>query len=131
MESSTVELRLFRYYSQGRDGGSWHYMRRDQGYNNSITSSHDPIDGYDVKSLDAEELVAMAARYESKLKKGEKLELVDVTIKTDVVPVPFDQGDILEERRRLALKKLTASDVAALGLEQLAAYDKLKFHNED
>jgi hypothetical protein len=38
-------------------------------------------------------------------------------------------GEYLEERRRLALSKLQADDIEALGLKPLAAYNKLKNHN--
>lgn len=40
-------------------------------------------------------------------------------------------GEFLEERRRLALSKLQADDIEALGLKPLAAYNKLKNHNVD
>lgn len=56
-------------------------------------------------------------------------EFVKVTISTDIDTVPMDQNEFLEERRRQALEKLTLDDIQALGVEGMATYSKLKFHN--
>lgn len=41
------------------------------------------------------------------------------------------KGEFLEERRRIALGKLQGDDIEALGLHNLATYNKLKFHKAD
>lgn len=49
---------------------------------------------------------------------------VEVEDLTDV-----DEGEYREMRQRIALKKLTESDIRALGIVNIATYIKTKYHN--
>jgi ATP:corrinoid adenosyltransferase len=54
-----------------------------------------------------------------------------VTVTTVTEHLSTDEGDILEERQRVALAKLSRDDVKALGLENIAMYSMLKFHKTE
>jgi aspartate/methionine/tyrosine aminotransferase len=54
-----------------------------------------------------------------------------VTVTTVTEHLSVEEGDILEERRRVALAKLSRDDVKALGLENIAMYSMLKFHKTE
>lgn len=43
----------------------------------------------------------------------------------------LDKDEFMEERRKVALSKLQSDDIEALGLQKLATYNKLRYHNLD
>lgn len=60
---------------------------------------------------------------------GFDCELVKITVSTKVEDEFIDDEVLKELRQRAALKKLTDSDVKALGLTNIAVYIKTKYHN--
>jgi hypothetical protein len=57
-----------------------------------------------------------------------EVQYVKVIVNTDTDVIDLDKDEFLEEKRRVALNKLSQDDIKALGLEKLATYNKLKYH---
>lgn len=127
--TNTVKLRLLQSYAQTRSGKVYRYIKSSGSYGPSYTS--DPIDAQNLIELDPEDLIRSLEAAIAKSPADDQITLVDVEITTTVTPVDMGSGDLLEIRRKKALKKLNADDVAALGVEKLAAYNKLKYHDSD
>lgn len=98
--------------------------------NYKYSTVDDPLLADTVGDKSPEQIVKAMAWLKTKAKNAETVELVDVEVKTSVTPVDFNEGDLLEHRRKVALSKLDDLDVEALGIEKMAAYNKLKFHGE-
>ena len=129
MDEHNISFRLFRIQRQTRSGTNWEYYKT--GSYNALNFTSDPLEAHDLKDKDISEIVKLGALRESKIGTSEKFELVDVEIKTTITHVPFDSGDILEQRRKMAFEKLSRSDIEALGIEKLASYNKLKFYGSE
>lgn len=130
METNTITVRVFRVKAQHRTGEDWKFARKiSDRYN--FTHTVDPLEADNMMEADADTLVGHYSTIQDHMKNGEKIELVDVEITSSIRPIDLDSGEFLEIRRKRALNKLNDSDVAALGIEKLATYNKLKFHNGD
>jgi hypothetical protein len=67
--------------------------------------------------------------YQLALRKYQReVEFVKVTVNSNTDIIDLDKDEYLEEKRRVALNKLNSDDIRALGLETLATYNKLKYH---
>lgn len=127
MEEASTEITVIRVWRRNDYGDRWSYVRSAR-YTNEVTYSDDPKLGLAVDLNDPTEVVKLYDTIQKSLKPGEKMEVVTVKITTVIEPVNMNQGEILEERRRRALAKLTTDDIDALGISQIASYNKLKYH---
>lgn len=80
-------------------------------------------------SKNEENLITKFNEITSKLQPGDKVDVVTVSRTTKVKITPLDADLVMEERRKVALGKLSPIEIEALGLETHAVYCKLKFHN--
>ena len=130
MTTYVQELYVFRvlqHSSEEKGMKFWRFIR------DTVRSDYSPslvakID--EATHFEAHQTQAIVALYQ-KLIKGrdaDEVEFVKVKITTETEPVPMDSPELLDERRRVALNKLTHDDVLALGVEGLAVYSKLKHH---
>lgn len=64
-------------------------------------------------------------------RKNDEIEfrLSRVKVNPEIEDVDLNEGEFLVERQRRALSKLTSEDIAALKLENIATFVKLKFEN--
>jgi hypothetical protein len=126
VETHTKELLLFRGKKVSRGSDNWMYMR--SGSYSSANWIVDPLEAKDFNGEEPAKLVRSMEAFAKDQDSPENVQLVKVTIITQIEPIDLNQGEILEERRRQALAKLSAHEIEALGVERLAAYSKLKFH---
>lgn len=63
------------------------------------------------------------------LEEGDSIDLVNLDLIMKVKQVEFDENDLRDFLRQTALGKLSEDEIHALGVENLAVYDKLKNHN--
>lgn len=130
MTTSVQEVYCFRIKQVMTDDLETTYWRYAK---DAYRSDYDP--SFSTKLEDATtftlDQTAAIVQFYQKLMKSSKVvdaEFVKVRLTTDIEAIPMDQNELLEERRRIALEKLTFDDVQALGVENLATYSKLKFH---
>lgn len=82
-------------------------------------------------SLDIKDALDSYYHLKDQLHPGEEAYLLKITRKVSVEVIEFEEHIELEYLRNKALSKLTKDEIRALGVEKLAVYDKLKFHNVD
>lgn len=128
MHEHTTSRRVFRVKIKSRMGDEWKFVQNASETYRQNALTDDPLATEDLSTRPLDVIVKWAANLASRYPDG--VELVDVTITTKCVTVDFNSGDLLEHRRKVALAKLDQSDIEALNVEKLAAYNKLKFHGE-
>jgi hypothetical protein len=144
MNDSIQVLKVFKIYTYQATGGilKWWYVGPKRYGSDDQFSKHHHLGKTCVltENLDyAEDLAAhtidrLADRYNeiiNAMKPGERLEVYDVTRSITHAAAPIDRDLLLERRRLDGLKKLTQSEIQALGLTDYAVYSKLKFHGAD
>ena len=80
-------------------------------------------------SLEPKEALESFYQLKDSLYAGEEAFLIKVTRKVNIEVVEFEEDLELEYLRNKALSKLTEDEIRALGVEKLAVYNKLKYHN--
>lgn len=128
MEKHVKEILVFRGKKVSRGQDIWFYMK---GSGSSYTSNWavDPLEGKDFNEESPSAIVrALESLAKASSEQYDDVELVRMKITTVVESVDINEGEILEERRRQALAKLNTMEIEALGIESLAAYNKVKFH---
>ncbi len=131
MEKDVKNLLVFRTRSDTRTGQEWRYVKSGDAYNNRLSVVADPLEAEQFGGKTPAQIASRVQALLQNNRNSNEFELVEITITTEIIKVDLDDGEILEERRRLALGKLTDSDIHVLGLGRLAAYDKLKFHGDE
>ena len=83
--------------------------------------------------IDPTDIKLVVALYHKLIDKHgeENVEFLEVKIDVQHSQVPLHTGDILEERRRVAMNKLRPDEYKVLGIEQLGVYHKLKYHKDE
>lgn len=129
MEPDIKILRVFRTLREGRTGKEWQYIKAGDSYNRMMTTS-DPLEAEQFQNQTPEKIAKRFTSLEESNKTNGDIELVEIKIVTEVSQINLNDGEILEERRKIALQKLNQADIEALGLHKLASYNKLKFHGD-
>ena len=126
MEHHNGEYWVIRYLYEVKRGQpkEWRYLAKG----NMPTQS--PAEAEQHGDKTATEVVEILERLYNRFP-GTQYEFVKVNMSITVDPVDIDNDVYLEERRKIALAKLNPDNIKALGLESLATYNKLKFHNVD
>lgn len=106
-------------------------------YFHKLNSNGGPImqEGYhNATGLDLDNPEEVIKLYQYLVKQNGKdavsLVRVQVAVRETTMDL-LDKDEFLEARRKIALAKLQIDDVEALGLQKLAAYNKLRYHNTD
>jgi hypothetical protein len=107
------------------------YAKEEPGHRSSsniyVTTDH--REAYDVQEHTAAQIIRMLNTVSNNPEHiRDTVELCEMTISVKEKLVDTHEGPFLEERRRAAFGKLTKDDIKALGVEGLAIYNKLKFH---
>ena len=129
MPSNIQELYCFRVKQvvQDDDAAYWRYARDNHrsDYEPSFITKADEATQF---TLDQTSEIIKLYQKLIRMTKVVEAQLVKVTITTQIDIIPIDQEEFLEERRRIAIEKLTMDDIHALGVESMATYSTLKFH---
>lgn len=131
MSKTSQELHVFRMKVRvDAEAGTtevWRFAKDNasRGYEPTAVSKLD-----DATKFDPEDSVKVAKFYQRivALRNVSEVEFVKVTLETSIDVIDLNTGELLEERRRQAIQKLSVDDIEALGLEGLAIYEKLKNH---
>lgn len=86
-------------------------------------------DATDLAAMDIKRAMTLFFRVKEALDPSDSVDLVDLVLTMVATPVDFDPEDQREHLREKALKKLTQDEIIALGIQNLAIYDKVKNHN--
>ena len=105
----------------------WHWIANKHLISDNAIFRNHPSEAFDYSKESAAVLIE-SYRYLSSEYGEDNVEVVSVKIETEVSLVDLNEEVYMEERRRIALNKLTTDDIKALGLEQLAVYHKLKYY---
>ena len=105
----------------------WRWVRENSRTDYEGTTTTTKVD--DATHYDIEDVENIIKAYHKLAKRHGEVEFVTVHITQEVTPVDLASDEFMEERRRVALAKLTREDIAALGVEDMAVLSKLKFHN--
>ncbi len=83
----------------------------------------------EATSFDESTVENLIRTYQNSLKRygDADIDYIKVSIKKVFEPIDLSKDEYLEERRRVALAKLSDDDIKALGIEPLAVYNKLKY----
>jgi hypothetical protein len=137
--SETTTYHVFRVEAfvtfDGKNSMMWKYVRIDRaGYGSQ---------GADVRLVDKIEdatqyhpdkindVIQAFHNIQAYCRHGEKIQFNTVTVERKFDSIDLNDPVYLDERRRRAFVKLNQEDVEVLGLEKLAAYNKLKYHKPD
>lgn len=89
----------------------------------------DVRDATDLSEMPLDKAMDLFFKIKSLLVPTETIELVDLVLTIETTPVTFDPDEQRDYLRQEAFKKLSVDEVQALGVENLAIYEKLKNHN--
>jgi hypothetical protein len=125
--SSNQTMMIFRFTKRDHLSETVSFLKSfREGQIATTTLLHEALD---VKDRTIAAVVEIMDTIAVKTLPENTVDLVEVQITTTMTPIDENSGEILEHRRRKALGKLTLADIQALGVEKLATYDKVKFHN--
>lgn len=99
----------------------------------SVNSSENLNDARDVSRFDDQNLCELLARLSNPSAyhfTATSIEPVDVLTETTLTPIDKSE-EVIEILRSMALSKLSPTEIAVLGLERFACYDKLKNYKVD
>ena len=129
MNTETQLLHVFRvrvHMSGDPSVTYWRWARENarSDYEGTTTTKLDEATYYDVEDVES-----IIKAYHKLTKRHGEVEFVKIHITQEITSVDLSADDFMEERRKVALAKLTKEDIEALGVKDLAVLSKLKFHN--
>lgn len=126
-EITTSEFVVLRTWVKNEQADGWKYFRLIRGTSDfSHTTNVREAMQFDLN--DPQEIVKCYDWVAQGMRPSQPLELVRVSVTSEVEQIGMENEAILEERRRVALSKLNRQDIEALGVSHLASYSKLKYH---
>jgi hypothetical protein len=100
-------------------------LRAHEGYR----GVDDLRDATDMNTFPEDRVMRMFFSIKERLCAKSSIDLVNLKLTMEATPVTFDEDEMREYLRATALKKLSEDEIIALGVGNLAIYDKLKNHN--
>jgi hypothetical protein len=89
---------------------------------------------HSAQPIDVDDVETVVRLYQRLVKEygADHVEIIRLQVLVRETPMDIiERDEFMEERRKVALAKLQSDDIEALGLQKLATYNKLRYHNLD